>query len=71
MDKTLTDKTLSGEPSAQEAAELQAAIAQCFAEMDQLRGQMHLKDAAIEAARKETLANLEEIAHVLAELKAA
>ena len=66
MDETLTFDT--GTPS---NAELEAAIDRCLAKIDELRERMHRRDAAIEAARKETLANLAIIADVLADLKAA
>ncbi len=65
MDETLT---LEGTP---DAAELKTAINRCLAKIDEVREGMQHRDASIEAARKETLANLADIADVLADLKAA
>ena len=66
MDEILTLET---DPPTTE--ELQAAIDRCLAKIDELQERMRAKDAAIEASRQETLANLADIAEVLAELKAA
>ena len=65
------DKTLPLDADNMEIAELQAAIAQCLTKIDELRAKMRRSDANIAAARKETLANLADIAEVLADLKAA
>ena len=56
---------------AQETADLQVEITQCFAEMDVLRERMQREDASIAASRQETLRNLTAIATVLSEIKAA
>ena len=52
-------------------AELQLAIARCLSKMDELPMKLQRSDTAIAEARKETLANLADIAEVLADLKAA
>lgn len=65
------NNTLTLESDSPSTEELQAAIDRCLAKMDELRERMHRMDTAIEASRKETLANLADIAEVLAELKAA
>ena len=65
------DEILTLETDSPTTEELQAAIDRCLAKIDELQERMRLKDAAIEASRQETLANLAEIAEVLAELKAA
>ncbi len=65
------EETLPLETDDSETAELKAAIAQCLARMTELREKMRRSDVAIAAAREETLANLSDIAEVLAELKAA
>ncbi len=65
------EKTLPLDAEDSETTELKAAIAECLARMDELRAKMRRSDAAIAAAREETLANLSDIAEVLAELKAA
>ncbi len=54
-----------------EAAEMETAIAQWLAQMEEMRKQMRRQDAAIEEASKETRAVLADIAEILAELKAA
>ena len=65
------DKTLTLETDNPNAAELQAAIAQCLAKIDELREDMRRADSVIEEAQRQTLANLADINEVLAELKAA
>ena len=65
------EKTLPLDTDSAETAELQAAIAQCLKKVDELRAKMRRSDAKIAAARKETLANLADIAEVLADLRAA
>lgn len=65
------DQTLPLESDDQEAAEMQTAIAQWLAEMEELRQQMRRHDAAIEQTSAETRVVLAEIAEVLVGLKAA
>ena len=65
------EKTLTFEPSDQEAVQVQAAIARCIAEIDDLREEMQREGEAIERSSERTDAILTEIAEVLAELKAA
>ncbi len=65
------EKTLPLEADKLDNSELQAAIARCLTKMDELREKMHRSDSSIAAARKETLANLADIAEVLSDLRAA
>lgn len=64
-------KTLTMEPGDHEAAEVQAAITRCIAEIDELRDEMSRDRAAIEDSQARTDAVLAEIAEILADLKAA
>jgi len=64
-------KTLTMEPGDHEAAEMRTAITRCIAEIDELRDEMSRDKAAIESSQTRTDAVLEEIAEVLADLKAA
>ncbi len=65
------DETIAAEPTAQETAELCAAIDRAIAKMNELREKMRRDDAMIEEASRKTRATLAEIAEVLADLKAA
>ena len=64
------DEALKLDTTAEEAAEMQAAIARMIAEMKQLREQRQHDRAEIEKSQIETRAMLDTIAEVLAELKA-
>ncbi len=58
------DQSVTLETSANEGAEVQAGIAQCFAEIDQLREQMSRDQMEIDRSQKRTHA-------LLGDLKAA
>jgi len=48
------EKTISIEPTAEEAAKIQTAIQQCFAEIEHLRERMRQDQADIEKSRART-----------------
>ena len=64
------DEALKLETTAEEAARLQAGIAQMMSEMKQLREERRRDQAEIERSQAETREMLETIAATLAELKA-
>ncbi len=65
------DETIVAEPTAEEAAELYAAIDQVLAKMDEIREKMRRDDAVIEESSRASRVMLADIAELLAELKAA
>ncbi len=64
-------KKIAVETTVEEAAELYAAIDQALAKMDELHEKMRRDDAVIEESSRATRQMLDEIAELLAELKAA
>ena len=63
------DKTLTAPPPAEDAAYYQQAIAQCFAEIDQMREQMARDQIRIDRAQAATRATLAEIKTILGSSK--
>jgi hypothetical protein len=61
---------LTGEPTAEEAAQMQTAIRQHFAEIEQLRERMQRDQAQIEASGARTDAMLTQIQAQSAQLRA-
>ncbi len=59
------EKTLALEPTAEEAAELQAALARSIAEMDELRRRMRSDQAEIEKSAARTRAMLVDLSAAL------
>ncbi len=64
-------ETVAAEPTAEEAAELYAAIDQVLARIDEIREKMRRDDAVIEESSRATRVMLADITELLAELKAA
>ena len=71
LPEVVMEKTLTLEPSEHEAAQMQAGISRCIAEIDELREEMRRDEEAIERSSERTDAILAEIAEVLAALRAA
>ncbi len=65
------NKTIAAVPSAEEAAELYAAIDKVLGKIDKLRVKMRRDDAVIEESSRATRVMLADLADLLAELKAA
>jgi molecular chaperone GrpE (heat shock protein) len=55
------NKTATIQPAAEESANFETAIQQCFGEIDQLREQMKRDQADIEISRKRTIAILAQL----------